>query len=79
MLFLKNSAKIYENDVIFYGAMPVVKTNMAAVEDPKASNALPRSFLRDLSQQEVQQMFVCENFLSIFCIGPKNDGGYKCE
>ena len=59
--------------------MPVVETNMAVAEDPKASNALPRSFLNELSQQEVQKMFVCEKFLSIFCIDPKNDGGYKCE
>ena len=59
--------------------MPVVETNMAVAEDPKASNALPRSFLNELSQQEVQQMFVCEGFLSIFFVGPKNDGRCKCD
>ena len=59
--------------------MPVVETNMAVAEDPKASNALPRSFLNELSQQEVQQMFVCGRFLSNFFVDPRNDGRFKCD
>ena len=79
MLLKKKCAKFYVLEVIFLGAMPVVETNMAAAEDPKASNALPRSFLNKLSQQEVQQMFVCESFFRIFFVGPKNDGRCKCD
>ena len=51
--------------------MPVVETNMAAVEDPKASNALPRSFLNELSQQEVQKCLSVKNFLAFFVLTPK--------
>ena len=65
--------------VIFFQEMAIDETTTGIEEVPTASNALPSSFLNELSQQEVKQMFVCENFLSIFCVGTKNDGGHKCE
>ena len=65
--------------VICFQEMAIDETTTGIEEVPTASDALPSSFLNKLSQQEVKQIFVCENFLSIFCVGTKNDGGYKCE
>ena len=79
MLFLKNCAKFFNLEVIFFQEMAIDETTTGIEEVPTASNALPSSFLNELSQQEVQQMFVCERFLRIFFVGPKNDGRCKCD
>ena len=79
MIFFKNCAKFFKLEVIFFQEMAIDETTTGIEEVPTASNALPRSFLNELSQQEVQQMFVCASFLSIFFVGPKNDGRCKCE
>ena len=75
MLFLKNCAKFFNLEVIFFQEMAIDEATTGIEDVPMASNTVPGSFLNELFQQEVQLMFVCEFFSARFPVAPKKMKG----